>query len=140
VLKRNNYTDINDPTFIDRQLSELGDPVWKASLLANFDFGKFDFNYNFRFVGKQTIGLYETQHSLQGRPPTNPDNYPVVNYPEIAYSDVRLGFDASDVFRFYVGVDNVFDKDPPYGLDGTGDDAIYDNIGRFFYAGARVRF
>lgn len=140
VLKRNNYTDISDPGYIDRQLSELGDPIWKASLLANIDFGKFDLNYNFRFVGKQTIGLYEDQHSLQGRPPTNPDLYPVVNYPNVTYSDVRVGVDASDVFRFYVGVDNLFDKDPPYGLDGTGDDAIYDNIGRFFYAGARIRF
>jgi len=139
VIKRNNYTDINDPTFIDRQLSELGDPQWKASFIANVDFGPFDLQYNFRYVGKQTIGDYETQHSWQGRPPENPDAYPFVYYPDVTYHDIRLGFDASQTYRFYFGVDNLFDKTPPYGLDGTGDDAIYDNIGRFFYAGFRVR-
>lgn len=139
VIKRNNYTDINDPAFIDRQLSELGDPVWKASLFTNLQVGKVDFNYNLRFVGKQAIGLYEDQHTFQGRPPSNPDAYPVVNYPAITYSDVRIGFQPTKNFRFYVGVDNLFDQTPPYGLAGVGDDAIYDNIGRFFYAGVRVK-
>ena len=42
-------------------------------------------------------------------------------------------------YQFYLGCDNVTDKLPPYGLLGTGDgDAIYDNVGRFFYAGFKI--
>ncbi|WNO53365.1 TonB-dependent receptor domain-containing protein [Stakelama saccharophila] len=140
VIKRNNYTDINDPDFKDRQLSELGDPVWAGSLFATLNVGKFDLYYKFQYVGKQTIGEYETQNSFQGRPPENPDAYPVAYYPDLTYHDIRLGFEPTDIFRFYVGVDNLFDKQPPFGADGTAPGSTYDNIGRFFYAGARVTF
>ncbi|MBW4330960.1 TonB-dependent receptor [Stakelama sp. CBK3Z-3] len=139
VIKKDNYTDVDDPTYIDRQLSELGDPVYSATFIGNVDFGRLDINYTMRYVGRQTVGDYETQHSWQGRPATNPDAYPVVYYPDVTYHDVRVGFDVMDAFRFYVGVDNIFDKDPPYGLSGTSDSAIYDNIGRSFYAGVRLK-
>ena len=46
-----------------------------------------------------------------------------------------------DVKRFYVGVDNIFNRLPPFGLTGTGaGGAIYSDVGRTFYAGARVDF
>lgn len=41
----------------------------------------------------------------------------------------------------YAGVDNVFNQLPPFGLLGTGTGtAIYATTGRFFYAGAQVKF
>ena len=52
-------------------------------------------------------------------------------------------------FSFYVGVDNVFDKKPPFlpGTPFTGSPTgtetaadLYDPFGRRFYAGAQVRF
>ena len=55
-------------------------------------------------------------------------------------------------FQFYMGVDNVLDTHPPYGLSGTGSPtadsasranataAIYDAFGRKVYAGFRARF
>lgn len=139
VIKRDNFTDPEFPNFIDQQLLELGDPEWAGSLNANFDFGDVTFGYNFRYIGKQTIGNFETQNSLQGRPPENPDAFPRVFYPDITYSDIRVGFDVQNNFNFYVGVDNVFDRLPPFGLSGTGGGSgIFDNIGRFFYAGVRV--
>lgn len=141
VIKRDNFTDIDDPSFINQQLLELGDPQWNGSLSANLDFGDITFNYNFRYIGKQTIGNFETQNSLQGRPAENPDAFPRVFYPDITYSDVRIGFDVNDQFNFYTGVDNVFDRLPPFGLTGTGGGSgIYDNVGRYLYAGARVKF
>ena len=141
VINRDNYTDINRPEFINQQLLELGDPQWRGTFNLDVDFGMFDFGYDFRYIGKQTIGTFEAQNSLQGRPPENADQYPQVYYPQITYSDVQFGFKSNDNLRFYLGVDNVFDQLPPFGIDGTSEGgAIFDNIGRFFYAGASFKF
>jgi outer membrane receptor protein involved in Fe transport len=43
--------------------------------------------------------------------------------------------------QIYFGVDNIFDKHPPFGLTGTGaGSAIYDVFGRKFYGGVKARF
>jgi outer membrane receptor protein involved in Fe transport len=66
------------------------------------------------------------------------------------YHDVqmRIGVDETKKFEFYLGVDNLFDKDPPFLPSGfasnvTGTETAadtYDPFGRRFYAGARVKF
>lgn len=49
--------------------------------------------------------------------------------------------DGHEKFQTYVGVDNLTDQLPPYHLFGNGaNDSIYDAIGRYLYAGARVSF
>lgn len=143
VITRRNYTDVQDQNFATRLDGSLGDPKWSGNLNTNVDFGVLDINYQFRFVDKMTIGAYSAQNSVQGRPPTNADAFPQVRYPVITYSDLRIGLEPTDKFRFYVGVDNVFDRLPPdiSGLFGTGaGGAIYSPLGRFFYAGATARF
>jgi len=141
TIKKDNYTDILRPDFINQQLLEVGDPEWEGTLSANIDFGVLDFGYRFRYIGKQTIGTFEAMNSLQGRPPENPDQFPRTFYSPITYSDFRIGIDATDKFQFSFGVDNAFDRLPPGGLTGTGGgDGIFDNVGRRFYAGFDVRF
>jgi len=141
VKDKNSYSVVTDPNFADRIKSELGDPEWEGVFKANLDFGAVDFGYDLRYIGRQTIGEYETQNSFQGRPPENADAFPRVYYPEVFYHDIRFGVEVEDDFRFYLGVDNVFDRLPPFGLLGTGDgSAIFDARGRFFYAGARATF
>lgn len=141
VERRNSYSVVTDPNFADRIKSELGDPEWSGNLSANLDFGLLDFGYDLRWIGQQTIGEYETQNSFQGRPPRNADAFPQVYYPDVFYHNFRLGFEPTEQFKFYAGVDNAFDRLPPFGLAGTGfGSAIYDPVGRFFYAGAQVKF
>jgi outer membrane receptor protein involved in Fe transport len=143
TFKKNNFTDVTDPKFADRQLSELGDPIWQGQLSANFEKGMFNLGYRFRFVGRTVVnstGLYETQHSFQGRPPTNPDAFPILWYPNETYHDFRLDISPESKFRFYVGVDNAFDKLPPLDLLGNEAGVPYSPVGRFFYAGAEVKF
>ena len=146
VLKRNNFTNINDPTFSNRQKSELGDPTWRGRLSMTLDFGRWDFGYQLQYIGRQTIATeYETQLSHQGRAPTNPDAFPVIWFPEVFYHSFRLGFDVDERFNLYAGVDNAFDRLPPYNMV-TGDQVTptgsspYDNIGRYFYIGATAKF
>jgi outer membrane receptor protein involved in Fe transport len=141
TFKRNNYTVITDPTFYDRQLSELGDPAWQGQLSTNLIFGKFNFGYRFRYLGKQTIALdYETQNSVQGRPPLNPDAFPRIFYPDATYHDFRLDISVTPRFKFYTGIDNAFDKLPPFDLLGTAGGDPHNPVGRFFYGGVEVKF
>jgi outer membrane receptor protein involved in Fe transport len=39
-----------------------------------------------------------------------------------------------------MGVDNVFDTQPPFGLQGSGGGDPFDAVGRYFYAGATIDF
>jgi iron complex outermembrane recepter protein len=67
------------------------------------------------------------------------------------YHDAQIRYDIGEnkQFGFYVGVDNVFDTQPPYlpnqpfsgspiGTETQAD--VYDPFGRRFYAGVQVRF
>lgn len=69
VLERTNFVSPTDPTRPNRQLSELGDPEWAANLTASYDFGSFSLRYGLRYIGKQTIGLFETQNAYRDRCP-----------------------------------------------------------------------
>ena len=146
AINRNNFTNINDPTFSNRQKGELGDPAWRGQLSARLDFGNWDFGYQLRYIGRQTLaGEYETQNSHQGRPPTDPDAFPRIWFPSVFYHSFRFSVDVGERLNFYAGVDNAFDRLPPFRLV-TGDagaataGAPWDNIGRYFYFGAITNF
>lgn len=141
VIRRDNFTDINTPTFRDQVLLELGDPRWAANFNVDLDFGKIDVGYRLRFLDKQSIGTIESIRTIQDRPPTNPDAFPRDFYPRVVYHNLRVGLDVDERFRLYGGVDNLTDRQPPLGLDGTGaGSGTYDNVGRFFYVGAEAKF
>lgn len=141
TLERTNFVNPSDPGFGDRQLSELGDPVFSANFSTTYGIGNFDLRYSLDYIGRQTIGAYEDQNSFQGRPPTNADRYPRVYYPDVFYHALRGSYKVNNNFTGYLGVDNMFDRKPPLGLTGTGgQSAIFDNIGRYFYAGAQIDF
>ncbi|MFN3818098.1 TonB-dependent receptor domain-containing protein [Blastomonas sp.] len=141
VIRRDNFTDINDPSFRDQVLFELGDPRWAGTFSADLDFGAFDIGYRMRYIDKQSIGTIESVRTIQGRPPTNPDQFPRDFYPRVVYHNIRAGVDIDNRFRFYGGIDNLTDRQPPLGLDGTTvGSGTFDNVGRFFYVGAEAKF
>lgn len=134
--ERRDFSFITDPERATRTKRTLGDPEWQFNINASVTYKNFTFVYEGRFIDKMLIGAYETQLGYQGRPPTNADAFPQLYYPEIYYSDIRGEFDVNDEFEFYIGVDNLFNRLPPFGLTGVGDGSgIYNNTGRFFYAG-----
>jgi len=140
VLERTNFTNPVFPEVGDRILSELGDPKWAANATVSYGIGRFDFRYTVNYIGRQTVGTYESQHSFDGNPPTNADQFETVWYPDAFYHSMRANVEIKDKFNFYVGVDNLFDKKPPLGLLGTAGGDPYDTIGRYFFAGASVEF
>ena len=142
VIDRTNYLDPVFTKVPTRQLSNLGDPQIQGQFSAEYETSSgINFRYQFLYVGRQTIGLYQAQHSYNGNPPTNPNQYPQVYYPAITYHNARIGFNVQKKFEFYLGVDNIFDQLPPLGLTGTGGGSgIYSNVGRQYYSGFKVHF
>lgn len=137
VLKRDNYPNILDPSFRDQILLELGDPKWSAQVKAKFRTGGFTVGYEMQYISKMAVAPnIEAIRSVQGRPPQDADYAEFRWYPRVFYHDVRVAYDVSEQLNLYAGIDNLTDKDPPFGLTGTGaGSGIYQNRGRFFYGG-----
>jgi outer membrane receptor protein involved in Fe transport len=149
VRDRTDFPYLDSPTQPDQVKGELGSPVYRFNFQTDYTYKKFTLGYTLRYIGRQSIADWEMQHTVAGEPdtPFDPDYADVVYYPRVIYHDINFNLDVNDRFSFYGGVNNVADKSPPYGLlglggggvDGTGTDAIYDNIGRFMYLGVRVK-
>lgn len=63
--------------------------------------------------------------------------------PNVFYNNAQLAYEINDRTRFQIGVDNLFDRKPPYiksFTDGNTDTMTYDLLGRRFYVGFRTGF
>ena len=131
------YTDYPFQSFPDETVDQrgvLGYPEWKGILTLTYSRGPWQASWRTRYVDGQVLVTNEQYAS-------NPDMQDPIRTPGVTFTDVRLGYDFTDRFNLYFGLRNVFDRDPPYNLYGTGfGSAQYDNIGRFFYTGVNYRF
>jgi outer membrane receptor protein involved in Fe transport len=140
-ILNDSYTDPTDPNYVTRFNTTVGIPKDRVNGNFAFTYDKFFVGYQVRFISKQLIGDYQTVNVVQGRPATNPNQYPDNYYPAVSYHDFRAGVNLTPKSNFYIGVDNAFDKLPPYGSTGIGGGtAIFENIGRRFYAGVTASF
>lgn len=167
---RSQYTDPADPRFRNRLHGELGDPIWELGSSFSYKHKDLTLRYEFRYIGPQAVGTWESQHAMvnpcpangltgfaagnaAGQPttctpfelallgPLNADQFPEKYYKAQHFHDLRLNWEVNDKVSFYTGVDNVFDRKPPRGLLGTGaGSGIFDATGRYFYAGVRADF
>ena len=141
VLKNENFTNPSTPTFKDVDLDELGDPTDEVNINLNVKRGKLTVGGQMRWLGKMYLNTYEDYNALNGLPPQNEDYAEIEKYPAVSYYDARVGYDFNPKFNGYVGVDNIANKLPPYGLTGVGGGSgIYDNRGRYFYMGLLAKF
>lgn len=163
-FKTSNYENPSLPKLENRILDELGDPTDEFRWDTDITRGMFTFGYRMRYIGKMYVSTYENFNALpdnchfynQNCAPLNSDAAAPAKYPEIFYHDFRAEVNLKDLFNtvqdlnLYAGVDNAFDKHPPLGLAGTGttgvtdrgtgNAAIYDVLGRRWYAGFKARF
>jgi outer membrane receptor protein involved in Fe transport len=152
-LKNGNYQDPVNPDFENRVLGEVGDPADEFRFDVDLTYGDFTIGYRMRYIGEQVISAYEDQFSLNGLAPGNADFADILEVPVITYHDLRLewnianGAGPANHLRFYIGIDNVFDRHPPLGLMATGagpgavgNAGVYDVRGRTFFSGFRARF
>ena len=120
---------------------ELGDPKDSVNVNAEFAAGKLTFGYQVRYIGKQVLNFYEDTYSLQGNPPQNADYAEARYFGEVFYHDIRAAYDITDKLNAYLGIDNLTNRIPPFGLTGTGaGSGMYEAKGRFAYAGVKMNF
>lgn len=148
-LQQDQFIDPTQPGFADRQLSELGQPKDAFNVNLGLGVGRFQFSTQLRYLSPMTVsGNFEDAHSVQGRPPQNADFSDTVWFPSVFYIDTRFGVDVTKRINFYFGIDNLTDRKPPLGLTGIGvaannigaGSAIYEPIGRRFFAGITAKF
>jgi outer membrane receptor protein involved in Fe transport len=135
------FQDPANPNFGNRLLSELGNPKDAFNWNSSFSHGPVTVGYQMRYIGKMVVDQYEDWFSFEGRPPQDADYADQTFYPVRIYHDVRASVDIGPKFNIYAGVDNLTNVKPPYALSGIGGgSAIYDAIGRFYYAGVVAKF
>ncbi|GAA4643164.1 TonB-dependent receptor [Pontixanthobacter gangjinensis] len=165
VLKRTNFLDVDNPDVPNVVRGELGDPEWAANFNASYRRGDVTLAYSMRFLDKQYISGYEANNPFTAAcptngiiprteglptctpgdlitvPATNPDATAEIFYGERFYHALRMDWNVNNEFLFYAGVDNLTNAQPPLQLTGSGGGSgIYDNIGRYFYAGFTAEF
>jgi len=141
VIQRDNFTDPARPTFKNVLVGELGDPEDNFNVSTDLKLGILTLGHSFRYLGRQYLNTWEDYNGVNGQPAQNPDYADLQMYPSTTYHDVRFDLEVNDKFNFYGGITNVGDTKPPYGLTGIGaGSGIYDNRGRFFYAGVTAKF
>lgn len=108
-------------------------PEYKANLRVGYDVGPVKLTYAGNYIGEQdnqgNIAAFEDGGY------TTVDAY--------WYHDVNARWSLNDTVEVFGGVKNVADEEPPVfdnAQDGNTDPNSYDIIGRYFYAGATLRF
>lgn len=132
LIRNELLVDSNDPTSVDENDGEVDNPRWRVNVTPGFSAGPLNIDWTLRFISKSKVDVEAT-------PEGRDDN----NVSARLYNDVYASYDVTDDLRFYAGVNNVFDVDPPFSavtFQGTGRGALYDNIGRYFFVGANVKF
>ncbi len=122
------------PDEVEDERNVLGTPTWKGTLTLGYARGAWDVTLRTRYVDSQILVSNE-QYA------TNPDLQDPIKVSWMTFTDARVGYKASERLNLYLGVRNLFDREPPFNLYGTGvGSAQYDNVGRLFYTGVNYRF
>ena len=111
----------------------IGAPDLKMNFHAGYEARGFAFNWSVRYIHK--VNLDNLQPSAG-------------TVAAAVYNDIQARYTFRDNYEFFGGIDNVFDKQPPFlGQGVTGDITgtntaadIYDAIRTFGYVGVRLKF
>ena len=118
-------------------------PKWKAYFTQNLELaGGYSFGITERFVGETTdtpaLSAAESggpQDKLTG---SNPGDI----IPALVFFDVNATIPYGDNYSLNLGIDNLFDKNPPFAFDTYVQTVSnqYDMAGRFFYFKVKAKF
>jgi iron complex outermembrane receptor protein len=131
-------------------------PKWRHKLRSTFQFADgVGVSFQWRFIGKVKAETTSASQSLNADPDSIFD--PGARIKSYSFFDLTTTFNVSDNYTFRLGVNNLFDKQPPLvtsgnaGVDGsnlcpTGPcngntyPATYDALGRYLFAGFTLDF
>ncbi|MBM7071269.1 TonB-dependent receptor [Shewanella sp. 202IG2-18] len=128
LIERKTYAFQEDPSDFTENAGTTGEAKWQANLSLAYSKDSWVGTWKTRYIDR--VSLY-TEQELEDNP--NPNN--LLEFPSYFVTDVTAGYNFDSGVSFRVGIDNLFDKDLPFGTTGTGaGSASYDGIGRFYYA------
>jgi outer membrane receptor protein involved in Fe transport len=122
-------------------------PKWRHKLRLGFQMPNgIGISGQWRYYGPVTHQGLNPSATLAGLPP------PIsAHVPSQSYFDLAGTFTVGDHYNLRLGVNNIFDRDPPIFTSGNGAcsagtcngntyGGVYDTLGRFFFAGATLNF
>ena len=127
LIERKDYPFKNDPTDYTENAGTSGESIWQVNLSVSYAKDNWHGSMKTRYL--QDVSLY-TEQELEKN--SNPSS--LMSYASYVITDATAGYSFDNGVKLTVGIDNLFDKDLPYGTSGTtGGSAAYDNLGRFYY-------
>ena len=117
------------------------EPEWRANGRVGLNFGSATTNVTARYIGKtedQPGGRLSGTCDL-----ASPED--VVQVDDYVQIDWNIGYNLNEQMDLVFGIRNVFDKAPPASISAAGgwpyyDQALYDNMGRYFYVEVGFNF
>lgn len=135
MLQHREWSFQDFPDEFEEYVDSITSPRWRANLQAKYNRGNWRGSWDVNFVHR----------NLRVRPSSyesNPGSARPIRNASHAVHNMQVGyrFAKTDVST-YLGIDNVFNRNPPLNYFGSGTgSALYDSIGRLLYVGATYRF
>jgi len=123
------------PTEYREWVTNVADPRYRANLESAYTRDAWNVSWTARYM----------HHNLRVEPASyqsNPGQASPIRNGSYTYHNAQVGYTFPDSgIKVYLGVDNVFDKEPPVNYFGADiSSAFYDSVGRFMYLGASYKF
>ncbi|HEX5787435.1 MAG TPA: TonB-dependent receptor, partial [Woeseiaceae bacterium] len=123
----------------NNQAGEVGFPENKAVLKLKYDIGAWTFAATNQIIGESFIDD-QFLRSRFGADTDVTDDY--FAFDAVLYTDLQVQYRLQDTYQFYLGVNNLWDEEPPAILSGIpgNRNANYDIIGQYVYFGVGAEF
>ncbi len=123
------------PTEFTEYVTYYSDPRWRGQFNANYELGNFRAKWDMVYVDGNLRVTPDSYNS-------NPGSQSPIRNPSYLYHNMQVGYKLADSgVEVYLGLDNVFDKDPPVNYFGTDlGSSYYDMVGRYMYMGVTYKF
>ncbi|HKT28267.1 TonB-dependent receptor domain-containing protein [Dyella sp.] len=130
----------DDPSITIQDNGTLGYPKWKITVGTNYAINNWTFNWRARYFSPMLRVSNESYASdpIQINPIWAGNGF--FNDLSVSYK-VKNAEGKNTGLEIYGGINNIADRNPPVNLFGTGfGSALYDAIGRSYYAGFNYKF
>jgi len=147
VLTANKLEELNFFAFADRpdeidiEAGEIGDPEWSFKSRLTWQNGPLALTWATRYEDRVA------RFDVTPTPGVNTEENAFPAYvPAQTYHDVVVRYRIENApwiargIELFAGVNNITDKQMPYGLTGNGTSSTYDLYGRQFFGGIRASF
>jgi len=124
-------------------------PRNRAQGVLGWQLGPWDAQWKMQYISHFQVGSLDTRQGATGVPafsPSGPAGTYVLKYGNYVYNNFTVGYNIQPInTRIDIGVDNVFDKQPPFlyannSQNANTDPNDFDVIGRYYWGRITVKF